>query len=249
MFPFLTGFFLGLLSRAIYLFKIQDFYERRKRHQELLIDSLKEWLKPPDLGSAIDGGFPIKCPDPSPQDFDTYVSQHLVSENPRAIELLRELKDIYSRCKILRSRLIEEVRDEVSKKYEELGGRLFRVSYDVKNFIDKVVYEIDYELEYGIEVIKPSRRFKDGEFILELNGAEVARSSDDSAIDELEKLFNELVQSEELRNKTEKIIEMRREYNEKLEELRSIIEEIVTRCEHGNKLGGKCDICPKFTWI
>ena len=212
-----------------------------------MISALKEWLYSHGL-TVGGGGYPIECPSP-PRDFDKHVAQHLKSENPRAIELLEDSKDIFEKCKKLRSRLMREVGDVVSKKYEELGDRLHRTNYDVRNFTDEVICEIRNRIEYDREVIKPTRESKAGEPILILGASKVARCKDSNVIDELEELFNELVNAEEFRSKVEEIIKMRREYDEKLEELRRIIKGIVTRCEHGNKLGGKCDNCPKFTWI
>ncbi len=242
----ITGGILGGILSGYFLTQYKDYRERQKKHQEELIKSLKEWLNRKNEGGRT-GDYPIRCPEPAPGDFDTYVCQHLQEVNPRVLELLDELKDMYSTCKVRRQNLIKDVGELVSQKYEELKDKLHDMKhYDIRNFKNKVIQEVSYEVEYEQIVIQPTIKTEKEHYVLILEGANVARSNDLSAINELREFFYKLVQNERITHSVKEIIQIRKEYNKNHEELREIVENIITYGEHGNRLRGRCDYCPKF---
>lgn len=141
----IAGYLISILIEH-YKERYKEFCNRRKQHQKMVIESLKEWLnyyRNPDT-QQNNSYSPIDCPRFVPRNFKSYVRQHLEEEDPKAIELIDNIIKMYETCVVKRQKLLRSVNKQISHKYKELNNKLsnnINIQY-IEEFRNTLIEEI-----------------------------------------------------------------------------------------------------------
>jgi len=221
------GKYYFIWRKEIQEFKTKGEYEAKLRHSEQFLkktlekDKIKYWER---LIS------------------DENFIQHLKTGYPEIYELYMEFRQFEKAIKneenICKKLIEEELRKfnfEVVKNIDEAKGK--RINYTIYNLL-KVYFDRLLKLGYSISIsADPSGIVKDVT-------SGYGLSCDESMAREIEKIVNELLKSEKLRDAYNKLRELELRKINVYYNLKSKIEFLMEKIKHGEPLRGYCGLCP-----